>query len=527
MKINIPIKLDVQSNSPVRQCLRARQGDGGVYRLGITLQSGGLMLNIPKDAKAVLNCAKPDGTYTETSGNICEDGTAEFVVSPQTLTAVGICICEVQIITQDGQITSGIFEIKVTPTVISDEVIKSTSEYGVLKQIIDALKGADNESDIPNAHLEGYGNRAMCKLDSRIKYVSGKGFYLTVYDDSLIGEHINVFLGDEFTESGYKGKYRAEITEISKTADENGYKIYDTGEITTAVGIMSATGYIPKGFYGSLIINGGVDGDIDVEVPPEFSAHCGGVGSVCGLNGFTSGTGCQSTGYCGRASGYYSVSKGERAVADGYRCVADGNESRAVNLRTKANGYASFASGSDTEANADYTNAQGFHTIANSMYQAVRGMYNEVDSKGRYLEIVGNGTAADKRHNAYALDKQGNGYFGGKVYSNGKECLTADSINAEVGRFVMTSLVAGVSGSLKIVLDYPIEYHGWRLFSNGTELTDKLIGANETFVTAPVVADGTLTVVFYSGDDEVIRAETVPCGKTESIRFGKLLTIDN
>ena len=522
MQINIPIKLDVQTDSPVRQYLTARQGDGGLYHLNVALLSGGLALCIPKTATAVLNCAKPDGTYTETSGNICDDGTAEFIVAPQTMTAVGICICEVQIITQDGQITSGIFEIKVTPTVISDDVIKSTSEYGVLKQIIDALKGANNTSDIPNAHLEGFGNRAICKLDSRIKYVSGKGFYSTVYDENLIGEHINVFLGDEFTESGYKGKYRATITELAKTADENGYKIYDTGEITTAVGIMTAAGYTPKGFYGSLIINGGVDGDVDVEVPPEFSAHCGGVSSLCGLNGNTFGVGCESTGFCSRASGYFSTAKGERAVSDGYRCLADGNESHAINLRTKAKGYSSFASGGDTEANADYTTAQGFHTIANSMYQSVRGLYNEIDNGGKYLDIVGCGTSNDKRKNAYVLDKQGNGYFGGKVYSGGRECLTADVINAQIGRYAMTTLVAGVSGSLKIELDYPIDYHGWRLFADGKELTDKLIGANETFVTAPVIMDGALTVVFYNGEDEILRAETEPCGKTGEIRFGKL-----
>ena len=285
---------------------------------------------------------------------------------------------------------------------------------------------------------------------------------------------------------------------------------------------MTAAGYIPKGFYGSLIINGGVDGDVDVEAPPEFSAHCGGVGSLCGLNGFTSGVGCESTGFCSRASGYFSTAKGERAVSDGYRCFADGNESRAINLRTKAKGYSSFASGGDTEANADYTTAQGFHTIANSMYQSVRGLYNEIDSGGKYLDIVGCGTSEYRRKNAYTLDKQGNGYFGGKVYSGGKECLTVDTINAYIGRFAMTTLVAGVSGSLKIELDYPIDYHGWRLFADGKELTDKLIGANETFVTAPVIMDGALTVVFYNGEYEILRAETEPCGKTNEIRYGKL-----
>ena len=520
MIVTIPIALDLMKSVHTKQRLTLRRGDDA-YKLKVTLLNGMQIISVSKYATVVFNCAKPDNTYVEISGKTENDGTVSFEINNNTLAAVGVCNCEIQII-DGGQLTSQRFEIFVEPTVISDDVIKSTSEYGVLKQIIDALKGANNTSDIPNAHLEGYGNRAICKLDSRIKYVSGKGFYSTVYDENLIGEHINVFLGDEFTENGYKGKYRATVTELSKTADENGYKIYDTGEITTAVGIMTAAGYIPKGFYGSLIINGGVDGDVDVEVPPEFSAHCGGVGSLCGLNGFTSGVGCESTGFCSRASGYFSTAKGERAVSDGYRCLADGNESLAVNLRTKAKGYSSFASGGDTEANADYTTAQGFHTVANSMYQSVRGLYNEIDSGGKYLDIVGCGTSEGRRKNAYALDKQGNGYFGGKVYSGGKECLTVDTINAYIGRFAMTTLVAGVSGSLKIELDYPIDYHGWRLFVDGKELTDKLIGTNETFVTAPVIMDGALTVVFYNGEDEILRAETEPCGKTNEIRYGKL-----
>lgn len=520
MRIDLPIELNITSNGANRPFFTVRQGDS-VYRLAVSLYDNTSYICISKNATVIFNCAKPDKTYIEMLGTVTEDGRAVFEINSNTLAAVGVCNCEIQII-DNGQLTTQIFDIRVTPTVISDDVIKSTSEYGVLKQIIDALKGANNTSDIPNAHLEGFGNRVICKLDSRIKYVSGKGFYSTVYDENLIGEHINVFLGDEFTENGYKGKYRAFITELAKTADENGYKIYDTGEITTAVGIMTAAGYIPKGFYGSLIINGGVNGDVDVEVPPEFSAHCGGVGSLCGLNGFTSGVGCESTGFCSRASGYFSTAKGERAVSDGYRCLADGNESLAVNLRTKAKGYSSFASGGDTEANADYTTAQGFHTIANSMYQSVRGLYNEIDSGGKYLDIVGCGTSEGRRKNAYALDKQGNGYFGGKVYSGGKECLTVDTINAYIGRFAMTTLVAGVSGSLKIELDYPIDYHGWRLFADGKELTDKLIGANETFVTAPVIMDGALTVVFYNGEDEILRAETEPCGKTNEIRYGKL-----
>ena len=41
--------------------------------------------------------------------------------------------------------------------------------------------------------------------------------------------------------------------------------------------------------------------------------------------------------------------------------------------------------------------------------QSVRGLYNEIDNGGKYLDIVGCGTSGDRRKNAYALDKQGNG----------------------------------------------------------------------------------------------------------------------
>ena len=528
MQIKIPISIDVQANAPMRQCLTMRQGDSGIYTLAVTLTAGGVPLCVPTDATAVLNCAKPDRTYTETSGAISETGILEFELSAATLTAVGICLCEVLIITSDGQITSGMFEIKVMPTVINDDTIKSTSEYGILKELIKQCKnnaGTDNVSDIPNAHLEGYGNRAICKLDSRVKYVPEKGFYLSESDQSLVGVHINVFLDERFSDSGNKIKYRGSITEISSVDDGNGYKIYDTGEITTAVGIMSAAGYIPDGFYGSLIINGGVDGDVPVDIPESFSAHAGGVTCLAGLNGFTSGVGCEAPGFASRASGYFSISRGERAVADGYKTEANGHESNARNLATKANGYGSDASGGETEANGRFSSSAGFRTKANGDYQAVRGMYNVIDDEGIYLDIVGCGTSEARRKNAYALDKKGNVWFAGNVYSGDRKCMTECDAAELIGSFAMTDRISGISGSFKVELSYPVDADGWRLYSGDTELTNKAMAFNEAFVTAPVIAEGTLTVAFFKGETEILRANTEYTIKNSAVRCGFLKMI--
>ena len=574
MRVDIPITAEISRNSRAVQYIPIGQGDNA-YRFLVSLKNSGAAVEIPDGATVVLNCLKPDGTYTETVGSV-KDGTAVFETASNTVAVPGVVICEMQIF--DGtQLTAQKFELRVEPSIISDDVIKSTDEYGLLialigkveklpaelhpyidakvddevteakaelsKQFGDEVKAAVDkaeaerlkrikcETNIPSAHMEGFGNKAICKLDSRIKYVPSKGFYCTESDQSLIGEHINVFLPDIFGEKGYKTKYRGCIKAVSETNDGNGYKITDDKEITTAVSIMTAEEYIPNGFYGSLIIHGGIYGDTDIEIPESFYAHAGGVMSAAGLNGETSGVGCEASGFASGASGYYTKALGERANASGYWTVADGNESCARGMATMAAGYASEASGANTKANGNYSNAQNRGTVANGDCQSARGAFNIPDNGNKYLDIVGNGSDEEHRANAYALDRDGNAYYSGTVYSNGSACLTGESIekllSESVGTFAMTNYVGSVSGGLRISLEYPIEASGWRLFVGGKEITDRLIGADEAFVTAPAILDGEPLIKFYRDDDTVLEAKAKVTVKTDKARMGKLILMQN
>lgn len=140
------------------------------------------------------------------------------------------------------------------------------------------------------------------------------------------------------------------------------------------------------------------------------------------------------------AEGFMTVARGSCSHAEGSESAATGNYSHAENnsfadgalshsegsytyanatashsegIATSANGIASHAEGSETHAYGDDSHAEGYNTIANSYAQHVFGMYNipdiqSAESRGNYVEIVGNGTATGVESNARTLDWSGN-----------------------------------------------------------------------------------------------------------------------
>lgn len=88
-------------------------------------------------------------------------------------------------------------------------------------------------------------------------------------------------------------------------------------------------------------------------------------------------------------------------------------------------GEAALAEGKNTKAVGDQSHVQGLGTIANYASQHVFGEYNIPDSiqngssnsKGNYIEIVGNGTGSNiqNRSNARTLDWNGNEILAGKL----------------------------------------------------------------------------------------------------------------
>lgn len=136
MRVESLIIIDTVREGPCH-CITAKQGDSGTRYILVTLTVCGKPIDIPDNVDLILNCSKPDGTYTETEGQLV-NGKIEFELTEQTLAVIGDVKAEVQVLSvEDNKIlTSAEFAIRVLPGVISDELIESTSEFKVL---VDAL----------------------------------------------------------------------------------------------------------------------------------------------------------------------------------------------------------------------------------------------------------------------------------------------------------------------------------------------------------------------------------------------------
>ena len=106
--------------------------------------------------------------------------------------------------------------------------------------------------------------------------------------------------------------------------------------------------------------------------------------------------------------------------------TASGNYSRASGNGTRASGTSSDASNYQTVASGQYSHAEGAGTIAQRKSQHVSGEYNVADAqgsttgvRGKYTEIIGNGTSASNRSNARTLDWDGNEVLAGGLTAGG------------------------------------------------------------------------------------------------------------
>jgi len=128
-----------------------------------------------------------------------------------------------------------------------------------------------------------------------------------------------------------------------------------------------------------------------------------------------------SLGTYATAEGYNTTASGYSAHAEGYNTTASAYYSHAEGYGTSASGYYSHAEGCNTTARAYYSHAEGWNTTANKRSQHVFGEYNvadatgATDTRGSYIEIVGNGTGTSQRSNARTLDWDGNEVLAGKL----------------------------------------------------------------------------------------------------------------
>lgn len=177
-----------------------------------------------------------------------------------------------------------------------------------------------------------------------------------------------------------------------------------------------------------------------------------------------------------------------------------GTNSFAEGFKTTASGSYSHSEGAETTASGLYAHSEGYNTIAQRQSQHTFGEYNIADtqgntsSRGEYVEIVGNGTAAS-RSNARTLDWSGNETLAGNLQASG---LTDGTTTK-----TMTEMVGLVD----------------KVATNTTNIANKLEASN--------IKAGTNITVSTSGNDVTINAETGEGGtnvyvnsvKQDSINF--------
>lgn len=149
-----------------------------------------------------------------------------------------------------------------------------------------------------------------------------------------------------------------------------------------------------------------------------------GEGSVQQTSGNASGANSSALGHSTIASGASSHAEGEGALATGNYTHAEGYQTQAV-------GTGSHAEGGSTYAQGEYSHAEGYEVIANGNYEHAQGKYNVIqtgDNINRYADVVGNGTDANNRSNAYTLDWEGNAWFAGDIKTGGTSYDDAESL---------------------------------------------------------------------------------------------------
>jgi hypothetical protein len=198
-------------------------------------------------------------------------------------------------------------------------------------------------------------------------------------------------------------------TQISMKLDSSNQLIVYNAAGTAAGITLNPTGT-------SAFVNGITIGSSNVLTVVSGDARYLSLGSSIGSA--TNSVTVYGTGYGARGYGSYSTAIGSHANANAGWSTALGNESYANAGNSSALGYGSTANG-------NYSVAVG-RTTAQAMSQMVVGQYNILQGTTDSwiatddLFIVGNGTAANARSNAFVVKKNGNTQVNGDTFMAGK-----------------------------------------------------------------------------------------------------------
>lgn len=127
---------------------------------------------------------------------------------------------------------------------------------------------------------------------------------------------------------------------------------------------------------------------------------------------------------------------------------ATGSYSHAEGLGTYAVEDYSHTEGLETITMGEGSHTEGLGTVTGSSYQHVEGQLNIVDTKNKYVHIVGNGEVGGERSNAHTLDWGGNAWYAGTV--EGTALILNSSTEGSSKRFQITVDDSGTISATEI-----------------------------------------------------------------------------
>lgn len=306
-----------------------------------------------------------------------------------------------------------------------------------------------------HSHAEGFGTAS-----GNYSHAQNKGTIAASNEQTALGRYNivdNSAVYAEIVGNGTKDSARSN----ARTLDWSGNEIL-AGKLTVGVGPTNAMDVATKQY-------------VDNAVPGSGTYMVKGLDYVTAgkKDNTTLGTKATTEGYNNTASGDYTHAEGNGTIAnastahaEGTSTTAQGIGSHAEGRETTANGSASHAEGYITTAAGDFSHATGKGTKANRQSQNAFGEFNvpetgAANSRGTYVEIVGNGTTTVATSNARTLDWSGNEWLagtlklGGTSYSdvNAKEVATKDYVDSNTEAITITITNQSVAADVYAEID--------------------------------------------------------------------------
>jgi len=250
-------------------------------------------------------------------------------------------------------------------------------------------------------------------------------------------------IGEEEPESVQQGVITQAIAALNSAVERtetnlSGYALKEDTVLTTTLSRGRKS--------GEAVGDGSFAFGFRVIASGEYSHAEGSSTNASGGSAHAEGGMTRATQMCAHAEGNQTFARGVSAHSEGLATYADGNAAHVEGMGGKAVG--------------NNSHAEGLATIANGKSQHVVGEYNAADvdpatptDRSPYVEIVGNGTANNKRSNARTLDWSGNAWFAGKVSTGTPAAPGAVTANNDL---TTKQYVDNGDATIKAITDYNI-----------------------------------------------------------------------